>query len=66
MSYLSQMIGLARHNFVSAAVGISLSVAFMRGLVRTDRKMLGCLTLLPADALGPVVEHLQMVQGQTF
>jgi K+-transporting ATPase ATPase A chain len=41
MSYLSQMIGLAWHNFVSAAVGIALSVAFMRGLVRTDRKTLG-------------------------
>ncbi len=41
MSYLSQMIGLAWHNFVSAAVGIALSVAFMRGIVRTDRKTLG-------------------------
>jgi K+-transporting ATPase ATPase A chain len=41
MSYLSQMLGLAWHNFVSAAVGIALSIAFMRGLVRTDRKTLG-------------------------
>jgi len=41
MSYLSQMSGLAWHNFVSAAVGIALSIAFMRGVVRTDRKTLG-------------------------
>jgi K+-transporting ATPase ATPase A chain len=41
MSYLSQMIGLAWHNFVSAAVGIALAIAFIRGLVRTDRKTLG-------------------------
>ena len=41
MSYLSQMIGLAWHNFVSAAVGIALSIAFIRGVVRTDRSTLG-------------------------
>jgi len=41
MSYLSQMLGLAWHNFVSAAVGIALAIAFIRGLVRTDRKTLG-------------------------
>ena len=41
MSYLSQMAGLAWHNFVSAAAGIALAVAFMRGIVRTDRRTLG-------------------------
>ncbi|MGA8097852.1 MAG: potassium-transporting ATPase subunit KdpA [Candidatus Cybelea sp.] len=41
MSYLSQMAGLAWHNFVSAAVGIALAVAVVRGLVRTNVKTLG-------------------------
>jgi potassium-transporting ATPase potassium-binding subunit len=41
MSYLSQMAGLAWHNFVSAAVGIAIAVAVIRGLVRTNVKTLG-------------------------
>lgn len=41
MSYLSQMAGLAWHNFVSAAVGIAIAVAVVRGLVRTTAKALG-------------------------
>jgi len=34
MSYLSQMAGLAWHNFISAAVGIAIAVALARGIVR--------------------------------
>jgi potassium-transporting ATPase potassium-binding subunit len=41
MSYLSQMAGLAWHNFVSAAAGIAIAVAVVRGLVRTSVKTLG-------------------------
>jgi K+-transporting ATPase ATPase A chain len=41
MSYLSQMAGLAWHNFVSAAAGIAIAVAVVRGLVRTNVKTLG-------------------------
>jgi potassium-transporting ATPase potassium-binding subunit len=41
MSYLSQMAGLAWHNFVSAATGIAIAVAIVRGLTRTDSKTLG-------------------------
>jgi potassium-transporting ATPase potassium-binding subunit len=41
MSYLSQMAGLAWHNFVSAAVGIAIAVAVVRGLARTTAKTLG-------------------------
>jgi K+-transporting ATPase ATPase A chain len=41
MSYLSQMAGLAWHNFVSAAVGIALAVAVVRGLARTTVTTLG-------------------------
>jgi K+-transporting ATPase ATPase A chain len=41
MSYLSQMAGLAWHNFASAAVGIAVAVAVVRGLARTSVKTLG-------------------------
>lgn len=41
MSYLSQMAGLAWHNFVSAAVGIAIAIAVIRGVVRTTVKTLG-------------------------
>jgi K+-transporting ATPase ATPase A chain len=41
MSYLSQMAGLAWHNFVSAAAGIAIAVAVVRGFVRTTGKGLG-------------------------
>ena len=41
MSYLSQMAGLAWHNFVSAAAGIAIAVAVIRGVVRTNAKTLG-------------------------
>ena len=41
MSYLSQMAGLAWHNFVSAAVGITIAIAVIRGVTRTDRTTVG-------------------------
>jgi potassium-transporting ATPase potassium-binding subunit len=41
MSYLTQMLGLATHNFWSAAVGISLAIAFIRGIARREMKTLG-------------------------
>jgi potassium-transporting ATPase potassium-binding subunit len=41
MSYLAQMAGLAYHNFVSAAVGIALAIAFVRGIVRREKETIG-------------------------
>src|SRR5476649_797140 len=41
MSYLSQMAGLAWHNFVSAGAGIAIAIAVIRGVCRTDRKTVG-------------------------
>ncbi len=41
MSYLTQMLGLATHNFWSAATGIALAVAFIRGISRREMKTLG-------------------------
>ena len=41
MSYLSQMAGLATHNFWSAAVGIVVAVALIRGIKRTSSLTIG-------------------------
>src|SRR5688500_13795282 len=41
MSYLSQMVGLAFHNFVSAATGISIAAALIRGITRHTTDTLG-------------------------
>src|SRR5438128_5067961 len=41
MSYLVQMTGLAFHNFTSAAVGIVLAIAFIRGIARREAKTIG-------------------------
>ena len=41
MSYLTQMAGLAWHNFVSAGTGIAICIALMRGLARRQMSTLG-------------------------
>ncbi|MGZ3712894.1 MAG: potassium-transporting ATPase subunit KdpA, partial [Bdellovibrionota bacterium] len=41
MSYLTQMVGLALHNFLSAAVGIIVAVALIRGVARKQSKGIG-------------------------
>ena len=41
MSYLSQMTGLTVQNFLSAATGIALAVAFIRGFARANAKGIG-------------------------
>jgi len=65
MSYLTQMAGLAYHNFVSAAVGIVLAVVVIRGIARRETDKLGnfwvdttrCLlwVLLPFCMVGALV-----------
>jgi K+-transporting ATPase ATPase A chain len=41
MSYLTQMAGLAYHNFLSGALGIACAMAFVRGISRKESKTLG-------------------------
>jgi K+-transporting ATPase ATPase A chain len=41
MSYFTQMAGLAYHNFMSAAVGIAVAIAFIRGIAQTERDTIG-------------------------
>src|SRR6202163_3970187 len=65
MSYFTQMAGLAYHNFISAAVGIALAIAFIRGISRRETDKLGnfwvdttrCLlwVLLPICVAGSLV-----------
>src|SRR5438270_4357832 len=65
MSYFTQMAGLAYHNFMSAAVGIVLAIAFIRGVARRQMQTIGNFwvdlvrcnlwVLLPACILGALV-----------
>ena len=65
MSYFTQMAGLAYHNFISAATGIALAIAFIRGIARRQMKTIGnfwvdmvraCLwVLLPFCMVGALV-----------
>jgi K+-transporting ATPase ATPase A chain len=65
MSYLTQMAGLAYHNFASAAVGIALAIAVIRGVSRHESKTIGnfwvdltrCFlwVLLPVCLIGSLV-----------
>jgi K+-transporting ATPase ATPase A chain len=41
MSYFVQMAGLTMHNFVSAATGIALAIALVRGFARHSAKTIG-------------------------
>ncbi len=41
LSYFSQMVGLAWHNFMSAAVGIAIAAALVRGIARASARTLG-------------------------
>jgi len=41
MSYLSQMVGLTFHNFVSAATGIAIAAALVRGIARHSAQTIG-------------------------
>jgi K+-transporting ATPase ATPase A chain len=41
MSYFTQMAGLAFHNFVSAATGVALAIAFIRGIGRRQMQTIG-------------------------
>ena len=65
MSYLTQMAGLAYHNFGSAATGIVLAIAFIRGIARREMQTIGnfwvdfvrcnLYVLLPVCVLGALL-----------
>ena len=41
MSYFTQMAGLAYHNFTSAATGMALAIAFIRGIAQREKATIG-------------------------
>ncbi len=41
MSYFTQMVGLAYHNFLSGAVGIAVAIALVRGIARRQSTTIG-------------------------
>ena len=65
MSYLTQMAGLAYHNFLSAAMGIAVAVALIRAIKRTSAATIGnfwvdttrslLYVLLPASIIGALL-----------
>lgn len=52
MSYLTQMLGMTVQNFVSAATGMAILVAFIRGLVRTPTQPSPLLRERAAEGVG--------------
>jgi K+-transporting ATPase ATPase A chain len=70
MSYLTQMAGLAYHNFLSAAMAIAVAVALIRAIKRTSSKTIGnfwvdttrplLYVLLPTSIIGAL---LMVAQG---
>jgi potassium-transporting ATPase potassium-binding subunit len=65
MSYLSQAVALVLHNFLSAATGIALAIALVRGLARHSAKTIGnfyvdvtrsiLYVLLPISVVGALI-----------
>jgi len=75
MSYLTQMLGLAVQNFVSAAVGVAASLALIRGFIRKTTPLLGnfwvdltrttLYVLLPVSIITAVI-FISQGMPQTF
>jgi K+-transporting ATPase ATPase A chain len=70
MSYLSQMLALVIHNFLSAAVGIAMAIALFRGISSRQMKTLGNFyvdvtraTLYILLPLSVVIAFVLMSQG---
>ncbi len=65
MSYFSQMAALATHNFISAATGLAVAIALVRGFARKTTKTIGnfyvdltrgvLYVLLPISIIGALV-----------
>lgn len=70
LSYSTQMIGLTVHNFVSAATGIGLAIALVRGFARRSSQTLGnfwvdltCATLYVLLPISIVAALILIWQG---
>jgi potassium-transporting ATPase potassium-binding subunit len=63
MSYLSQMLGLATHNFLSAATGIALAVALVRAIASRRLKTIGNFYVDATRAILYVLLPISLVAG---
>jgi len=66
MSYLTQMAGLTMHNFVSAATGIALAIALIRGFARRSAKTIGNFWVDMTRTVLYVLMPLSIVVGLFF
>ena len=66
MSYLTQMAGLAYHNFASAAVGIALAIALIRGVARRESATIGNFWVDTTRALLWVLLPVSLVAAMFF
>jgi len=61
MSYLTQMLGMTVQNFLSAATGISVAIALIRGFVRRSTNSIGCFWVDLTRALVYVLLPMALV-----
>ncbi|MGQ3027444.1 MAG: potassium-transporting ATPase subunit KdpA, partial [Ferrovibrionaceae bacterium] len=66
MSYLVQMLGLTVHNFVSAATGIGLALALIRGFARRSARTVGNFWVDMTRAVLYVLLPISIVVGLFF
>lgn len=63
MSYLTQMAGLAYHNFLSAAVGIAVAIALVRGVARIQANTIGNFWVDATRSLLYVLVPISVILG---
>jgi potassium-transporting ATPase potassium-binding subunit len=66
MSYFTQMAGLAFHNFASAAMGIAIAVAVVRGFARSSARTIGNFWVDLVRSMLYVLLPLSIVVGIVF
>jgi potassium-transporting ATPase potassium-binding subunit len=66
MSYLTQMMGLAYHNFASAATGIALAIALVRGVARKESATIGNFWVDATRSFLWVLLPLSLVAAMVF
>ena len=66
MSYLTQMAGLTVHNFVSAATGIALAIALIRGFARRSAKTVGNFWVDMTRCVLYILLPISIVVGLSF
>jgi len=66
MSYLTQMAGLTVHNFVSAATGIALAIALVRGFARRSAQTIGNFWVDLTRCVLYILLPLSIVVGLVF